>query len=160
MSNTNVQCWLRANRPAGSTEHYSRRQMWTLTSSPSPRMSTRFALLITGSDLLWMKMASIRKLASGRLCRRMLASNEIQHVAKRFHTDDLQYQAQAQERARSVTSFYNQSAIDAAAAKVSHLHYVDSVSTSFVFSSSGLSLYVVAFITSYITHLLCMNKFM
>ena len=38
---------------------------------------------------------------------------------KRNWSDDLQYRPHVQERARSVTSFYNQSAIDLAAAKVS-----------------------------------------
>ena len=38
---------------------------------------------------------------------------------RRNWSDDLQYRPQVNERARSVTSFYNQSAIDTAAAKVS-----------------------------------------
>ena len=37
----------------------------------------------------------------------------------RGFSDDLSYRPQVQERAKSVASFYNQSAIDAAAAKVS-----------------------------------------
>ena len=37
---------------------------------------------------------------------------------RRMRSDDLSYKPQVQERARSVTSFYNQSAIDVAAAKV------------------------------------------
>jgi len=40
-------------------------------------------------------------------------------LSQRFRSDDLSYKPQVQERARSVTSFYNQSAIDVAAAKTS-----------------------------------------
>ena len=39
-------------------------------------------------------------------------------VCSRKFTDDLSHKPQVNERARSVTSFYYQSAIDAAAAKV------------------------------------------
>ena len=42
-------------------------------------------------------------------------------LSTRNRSDDLSYKPQVQERARSVTSFYNQSAIDVAAAKVGQL---------------------------------------
>ena len=63
-------------------------------------------------------------LARTLLARKQLPPNTkgvLYMFSTRNSSDDLSYRPQLQERAKSVASFYNQSGIDAAAAKVSSL---------------------------------------